>query len=211
MSETKPDAGVIPGKVLVDQVLPAGEAWGRVIRRGQRLRLVDLEGQQAVDFLCYNADNPEERYNAADTMKIAGTIFLTSGVSLYSDLGHRLFTIVADTCGGHDTVGGCCSAESNFVRYGVKGTPNCRDNFLRALAAFGLGKRDIVANVNFFMYVPVGADGAMAIADGRSKPGDFVELRAEMDALAVLSNCPQIYNPCNGYRPTPIRVVIYDL
>jgi urea carboxylase-associated protein 1 len=210
MSETKPDAGVISGEVLVNQVLPPGEAWGRVIRRGQRLRLVDLEGQQAVDFLCYNADNPEERYNAADTMKIAGSIFLTSGVSLYSDMGNRLFTIVEDTCGYHDTVGGCCSAESNFVRYGVKGTPNCRDNFLRALAAFGLGKRDIVANANFFMYVPVGPGGAMGIADGRSKPGDFVDLRAEMDALAVLSNCPQIYNPCNGYRPTPIRVVVHE-
>lgn len=198
------------GRIIEDRVIPPGGHWARVVAEGYRLRIVDLEGQQAVDFLCYNAKNPEERYNAADTMKIAGTILLTTGVSLYSGLGRRLFTIVRDTCGAHDTIGGCCSAESNLVRYGVKGTPNCRDNFLLALAEFGLGRKDLVANVNFFMYVPVAPDGRMAIADGRSKPGDFVELRAEMDALAVLSNCPQIYNPANGFTPTPIRVTVSE-
>lgn len=191
-----------------DRVIAPGGYWGCVIPRGHALRIVDLEGCQAADFLCYNAARPEERYNAADTMKIAGSIFLTKGVSLYSGLGNRLFTIVEDTCGYHDTIGGCCSADSNFVRYGVRNTPNCRDNFLRALAEFNLGARDIVANVNFFMYVPVGPNGQMAIAEGRSKPGDFVELLAEMDVLAVLSNCPQIYNPANAYNPTSIRVVV---
>jgi len=192
----------------VDLVIPPGGHWSRVVPAGQTLRIVDLEGCQAVDFLCYNATRPEERYNAADTMKIAGSIFLTKGVALYSGLGRKLFTIVDDTVGYHDTIGGCCSEESNFVRYGVRGTPNCRDNFLQALAPFNLGLRDIVANVNWFMYVPVEPAGAMAIVPGRSKPGDHVELRAETDALAVISNCPQVHNPANNFRPTPIRVLV---
>src|SRR5215510_7576922 len=194
--------GEVARRVVEDRVLPAGEPWARVLTRGQTLRIVDLEGRQAVDFLCYNAANPEERYNAADTMKYAKTIFLTRGHGIYSDLGRRLLTIVEDTCGLHDTIGGCCSAESNELRYGVKDTPNCRDNFLRALAPFGLGLKDIVTNVNWFMYVPVTPDGKMAIAPGPSKAGDHVELVAEMDALAVISNCPQIYNPASGYKPT---------
>jgi len=191
----------------VDLVVPPGGHWSRVVAAGETLRIVDLEGRQAVDFLCYNAARPEERYNAADTMKIAGSIFLSKGVALYSGLGRKLFTIVDDTVGFHDTIGGCCSEESNFVRYGVRGTPNCRDNFLRALAPFGLGARDIVANVNWFMYVPVEPTGAMAIARGPSRPGDHVELRAEMDALAVISNCPQVHNLANDFHPTPIRVL----
>lgn len=198
------------GRVVDDRTIPAGGEWSGIVRRGQVLRIVDLEGRQAVDFLCYNATDPSERYNAADTMKLAGTIFLTTGHRLYSDMGRPLLTIVADTCGRHDTIGGCCSAESNRLRYGVEGAPNCRDNFLRALARIGLGKKDIVANVNFFMNVPVGPDGAMAIVDGRSRAGDYVDLRAELDVLAAVSNCPQIHNPCNAYRPTPIRLVIYE-
>jgi uncharacterized protein len=198
------------GRVVAEWTVPPGGDWAEIVRAGQRLRIVDLEGQQAVDFLCYNAGDPSERYNAADTMKVAGTIFLTTGHGLYSDMGRRLFTIVADTCGRHDTIGGCCSVESNRLRYGVEGTPNCRDNFLRALARYGLGKKDIVANLNFFMNVPVEPNGRMAITDGRSRAGDYVDLRAEMDVLAVVSNCPQIYNPCNGGRPTPIRLVLSE-
>ena len=198
-----------PGRVVEDRTVPAGGEWSGRVAAGQVLRLVDLEGQQAVDFLCYAAADPSERYNAADTLKLAGTLFLTTGHGLYSDMGRRLFTIVADTCGRHDTLGGCCSAESNRLRYGVEGTPNCRDNFLRALARLGLGKKDIVANVNFFMNLPVRPDGALAIVEGRSRPGDRVDLRAETDVLVALSNCPQIYNPASGGRPTPIRLVIY--
>jgi urea carboxylase-associated protein 1 len=194
--------------VVEDVVVPADGTWARALSPGQVLRIIDLEGKQAVDFLCYNARNPEERYNAADTMKYAKTIFLTTGHGIYSDLGRRLFTIVEDTCGRHDTIGGCCSAESNEVRYGVKGTPSCRANFLKALAPFGLGKKDIVANLNFFMNVPVEPDGTMGIVEGLSRPGDHVDLKAEMDVLAVISNCPQTRNPCNGFRPTPIRVVV---
>jgi len=206
---SQPAAG-IAGRVVEDRTIPANGDWSGRMRAGQVLRLVDLEGQQAIDFLCYSAADPSERYNAADSLKLAGSLFLTTGHGLYSDMGRRLFTIVADTCGRHDTIGGCCSAESNRLRYGVEGTPNCRDNFLRALARLGLGKKDIVANVNFFMNVPAGPDGALAIAPGLSRPGDYVELRAETDVLAALSNCPQIYNPASGYRPTPIRLVLYD-
>jgi hypothetical protein len=195
-------------RVVDDQVVPANGTWARVLAPGEVLRIIDLDGQQAVDFLCYNARNPEERYNAADTMKYARTIFLTKDHGIYSDMGRRFFTIVADTCGRHDTIGGCCSAESNEFRYGIKDTPSCRANFLRALAPFGLGKKDIVANLNFFMNVPVAPDGSMGIVEGLSKPGDHVDLRAEMDVLAVISNCPQTRNPCNGFNPTPIRVVV---
>ena len=194
--------------VLEDTVVQPGSDWARVVRRGERLRIVDLEGKQAVDFLCYNAASPEERYNAADTMKYAGTILLTTGHGVYSDMGRRLFTIVDDTCGRHDTIGGCCSAESNMKRYGKTGPANCRDTFLRALARFGLGRKDVVTNINFFMNVPVEPGGGMALAEGLSKPGDYVELAAEMDALAVISNCAQLYNPVNGFNPTPIRVIV---
>ena len=195
-------------KIVEDRILAPGAWWSGVVKRGHILRLVDLEGQQAVDFLCYDAADPSERYNAADTMKIAGSLFIGYGMRLYSDMGNPLFTVVEDSCGRHDTIGGCCSRESNRVRYGVTEGPNCRDNFLQALKPFGLGKKDIVANINFFMYVPVGTDGRMAIADGLSKPGDHVDLRAERDTLAAMSNCPQVHNPANGYRPTPIRLVI---
>ncbi|TMB85837.1 MAG: DUF1989 domain-containing protein [Chloroflexi bacterium] len=195
-------------RVVDDRVVPANGTWARVLAPGEVLRIIDLEGQQAVDFLCYNARNPEERYNAADTMKYARTIFLTKDHGIYSDMGRRFFTIVEDTCGRHDTIGGCCSAESNEFRYGIKDTPSCRANFLRALAPFGLGKKDIVANLNFFMNVPVAPDGSMGIVEGLSQPGDHVDLRAEMDVLAVISNCPQTRNPCNGFNPTPIRVVV---
>jgi urea carboxylase-associated protein 1 len=194
--------------IIDDRVIPPGETWASVVSAGQVLRIVDLEGKQAVDFLCYNAANREERYNAADTMKYAGTIFLTRGHGIYSDMGRRLFTIVEDTCGRHDTIGGCCSAASNELRYGVTDTPSCRESFLRALAPFGLGRRDIVANINWFMNVPVGPDGAMGIVEGLSRPGDHVDLRAEIDTLAVISNCPQTRNPCNGFTPTPIRVIV---
>jgi urea carboxylase-associated protein 1 len=205
-----PDAPGRYDRVVEDRVIPPGGDWSGIVKRGQVLRLVDLEGRQAIDFLCYNAADPSERYNAADTMKIGGSIFVGKGTKLYSDMGNVLFTVIEDTCGRHDTIGGCCSRESNRVRYGVKEGPNCRDNLLRGLSRHGLGKKDIVANLNFFMYVPVGAAGEMAIADGFSKPGDYIELRAEMDVLAVLSNCPQINNPANAFNPTPIQVVVRD-
>ena len=201
----------IPSERIIEStVVQPGGDWSRIMKRGQVLRLVDLEGTQAVDFLCYNALDSAERYNAADTMKINGSLFIGKGTRLYSDMGNVMFRVIDDTCGRHDTIGGCCSRESNRVRYGVAESPNCRDNFLRALSRHGLGKKDIVANINFFMYVPIRDDGRMAIVDGLSKAADHVDLQAEMDVLAVLSNCPQINNPANGYNPTPIEVIVYD-
>ena len=202
-------APIQPAHVLQDHNIGPGGDWSGTIKRGEILRLVDLHGHQAIDFLCYNAADPSERYNAADTMKIGGSLFIGKGTRLYSGMGNVLFTVIEDTCGRHDTIGGCCSRESNRVRYGVEQGPNCRDNFLRALSRHGLGMEDIVANVNFFMYVPIGRDGQMAIVEGLSKAGDYIDLKAEMDVLAVLSNCPQINNPANAYNPTPIRVIVY--
>ena len=200
----------INGTVLDDQVIAPGDHWAKVVPKGSILRIVDLEGKQAVDFLCYNAQDSSERYNAADTMKFSGNIFLTKGHSIYSDRGRALFSIIEDTCGRHDTIGGCCSSESNQLRYGIEDTPNCRDNFLRALEGVGLGRKDIVANLNFFMNVPVAPDGSMTLLEGFSVAGDYVDLKAEMDVLAVVSNCPQINNPVNGYNPTPIRLIIWN-
>ncbi len=189
-------------------IVPAGAPWSGIVRRGQVLRITDLEGEQAVDFLCYNAADPQERYHAPNTLKAAGTIFLTTGHKLYSDIARPIFTIAEDQFGGHDTIGGCCSGPSNRMLYGVENRPGCRENFLTALASHGLGRRDIVPNVNWFMRVRVGGDGSAAIAAAVSSPGCQVALRAEMDALAVISNCPQINNPCNGFKPTPIRVEV---
>ncbi len=188
--------------------MAAGDCWSGILEPGQILRLIDLEGQQAVDFLCYNAADPSERYNAADTMKVAGSLFIGKGTRLFSDMGNVMFTVIDDTCGRHDTIGGCCSRESNHLRYGVADTPNCRDNFLKALAPHGLGRKDVVANINFFMYVPVGPAGEMAIAPSGSKPGDHVDLRAEMRVLVALSNCPQRHNAANNYNPTPVRMIV---
>jgi urea carboxylase-associated protein 1 len=192
----------------LDLVIPARAHWSGIVPKGAVMTIIDLEGCQAVDFLAYNAADPSERYCAADTMKVAGNIFVGRGTRLLSDMGNTLLTVIEDTSGRHDTIGGCCSRESNRLRYGVEDGPNCRDNFLMALAPFGLGKKDIVANLNFFMAVPVLPDGSMAIVDGHSKPGDFVTMRTEMDVLVALSNCPQINNPANAYNPTPIRLIV---
>jgi urea carboxylase-associated protein 1 len=195
--------------VVSNELIAARGSWSREITRGQVLRLVDLEGRQAVDFLCYNARDYEDRYAAADTMKINGGIFIGKGSVIYSVNCNALFTVIDDTCGFHDTIGGCCSAALNRKRYGKPDDPNCRDNFLRELARYGMGPRDMVANLNFFMYVPVGHDGAMDMGPGRSQPGDYLDLRADMDVLAVVSNCPQINNPVNDYNPTPVRAIVY--
>lgn len=201
---------MVEASVREDTIVPARGSWSRVIARGEMLRIIDVEGRQAVDFLCYNAHDYSDRYAAADTMKINPRgIFLSSGTVLYSVGLTPLFTIVVDTCGKHDTIGGCCSAALNTFRYGVGYQPNCRDNFLRELAKYGMGAKDMVANVNFFMYVPVGENGEMDMGPSISKPGDYVDLRAENDVLAVISNCPQINNPVNDYKPTPIRVVVW--
>lgn len=195
--------------IVIDVIVPPRRPWGHVVRQGEILRLVDLEGQQAVDFLCFDAADPSDRYNATNTIKVQGNIYVGAGTVLYSDRGAALFTVATDTCGRHDTIYGCCSEANNFLRYGVRGTPSCYANFREILTQFGLDERSIVTNVNFFMSVPVLPDGSAGVADGVSPPGSLVELRAERDVLAVLSNCPQMLNPCNGYNPTPIHATIY--
>ena len=196
----------LPGLVRHDRVLAPGP-FSCTLTAGDHLRIVDLEGQQAVDFLVYDAANAENRYNAANTIKINRSIYIGAGCRLMSELGDVLMTVVEDTVGHHDTLGGCCSTEVNALRYGIQDTASCRRNFTAALAAHGLGPRDIVANVNFFMNVPVRPDGSTEIVEGLSEPGDFVDVRAERNVLVVISNCPQLYNPCSGWDPTPIRLI----
>jgi urea carboxylase-associated protein 1 len=194
--------------ITYDFVVPARQPWSRVIKRGEVLRLIDLEGQQAVDFLCYNAEDLGDRYNSMNTVKVQGNSYVGKGTVLYSDAGLPLFTVIEDTLGRHDTVYGCCSNPNNYLRYRVRTTESCYSSFLTELAKHGLDRSAIVSNVNFFMQVPINADGAAGVAADVSPPGSYVDLRAEMDVLAVLSNCPQMHNPCNGYNPTPIRVVV---
>ena len=185
-----------------------GGSWSAVLRAGDLVRFVDLEGQQAVDFLCYNAGDVRDRYNAANTMKMAQNAYINAGTVLYGEYATALMRVAASTCPDHDTIGGCCSMEMNWLRYG-KRTHSCRANFIHELAKFGMGEADIVSNVNFFMSVPVGADGHMAIVDSPSKPGDFVDVEALTDVIAIISNCPQKYNPAAGYNPSPVRVETY--
>jgi urea carboxylase-associated protein 1 len=199
---------------ILDVYQPAGEPWLQAMKRGQVLRIIDLEGNQAVDTIFYNANDTAERYSMTDTMQAQGGIYLSTGTVLMSNRGKPLLTIVADTCGRHDTLGGACAAESNTVRYAAqkKFMHSCRDNYLLALAHadIGMGKRDIVPNINFFMNVPVTAEGGLTFEDGVSAPGKYVELRADADVLVLVSNCPQLNNPCNAYNPTPVRFVIWD-
>jgi uncharacterized protein len=186
-------------------IVDPGGSWSAILRAGDRVRLVDLEGQQAVDFLCYNAADVRDRYNAANTMKMAQNVYINAGTVLYGEYATALMRVAASSSPNHDTIGGCCSLEMNWLRYG-KRTPNCRANFIHELAKFRMGEADIVANVNFFMSVPVGGDGRMAIGDSPSKPGDYVDVEALTDVIAVMSNCPQKYNPAAGYNPSPVRV-----
>ena len=197
----------IEGKIIDDRTIPGGAHYTRKLAAGEHLRIVDLEGQQAVDFLCYDLADLATRYNAANTVKLNRSIYVGAGFRLYSDVGEVLMTVVEDTVGFHDTLGGCCSAEVNYQRYGIAKTASCRGSFIAALAEHGLGPRDIPANINFFMYVPVRQDGSTEIVEGLSEPGDYVDLAAEKPVLAVISNCPQLYNPCSGWNPTPIRLI----
>jgi urea carboxylase-associated protein 1 len=207
-----------PGLAVVDEICAAGDAWVKVVKKGQVFRIVDLEGNQAVDTLFYNAHDAAERYSATDTVRRQNMLYLTTGSRLYSNLGNIMLTISADTCGRHDTVGGACSAESNTTRYALEKYPmhSCRDSFLHALAhdpvcqRLNMNKRDIPSNINFFMNVPVSEEGGLDFADGVSAPGKYVEMKAEMDVVVLISNCPQLNNPCNAYNPTPIRLLVWD-
>jgi uncharacterized protein len=203
-----------PAKAVYDFVLESGCGYSKEIKQGQTLRIVDLEGNQAVDTLFYDTSDPTDRYSAVDTIREQRNIYLTAGTRLISSEGNVLLTIVADTCGRHDTLGGACAAESNQVRYAIekKYMHNCRDNFLLEIQQRlpRMSKRDLTANINFFMNVPVTPEGGLTFEDGISAPGRYVELRAERDVTVLISNCPQLNNPCNAYDPTPVRILVWD-
>lgn len=197
------------------EVVKAGDYWLHKVKNGQTFRILDLEGNQAADTLFFNANDTSERYSAMDTLREQGNVYLTGGSKLISSQGNLMLEIVADTCGRHDTLGGACATESNTVRYALekKCMHACRDSWMLAVAEnpeFGLTKQDITHNINFFMNVPVTPEGGLTFADGISAPGKYVELRACMDVLVLISNCPQLNNPCNAYNPTPVEVLIWD-
>jgi urea carboxylase-associated protein 1 len=199
-----------PGTVVHDEVVPARAPWTHLLARGETLRIVDLEGNQAVDFLMYAAADDAERYSAQDTVAAQGNLFLRTGAVLLSNEGRVMMTVTDTNVAYHDTIGGACSCESNTLRYGHHTLHQhaCVDNFLDAGSRHGLTKRDLVSNINWFMNVPVGPDGLLGIVDGISAPGLHVDVRAERDVLALISNCPQINNPCNGFNPTPVRMIV---
>jgi len=206
------DSNLDPKNAVYDEEIRARQPWSKVIQTGQILRIIDLQGNQAVDTLFYNAHDTSERYSAPDTVVRQGNIFITTGTELMSSDGNVMMTVVGDTCGRHDTVGGACSMESNSVRYGLqkKHLHACVENYLLELSQYEMNKRDLVSNINFYMNVPVSADGTLEIVDGISESGKYVDLRAEMDVMVLISNCPQINNPCNAYNPTPIRLIVWD-
>jgi uncharacterized protein len=203
-----------PAQARYREVVPAGDYFMQVVNAGETVRILDLEGNQAADTLFYKAGDPSERYSAMDTIREQGNVYLTTGTKLFSNEGNIMLEIVADTCGRHDTLGGACATESNTVRYALekKCMHACRDSWMLAVAEneqFAMSKRDITHNINFFMNVPVTAEGGLTFEDGISASGKYVELRAAMDVIVLISNCPQLNNPCNGYNPTPIEVLIW--
>jgi uncharacterized protein len=215
MSVVRKASALIPGEALFRHVIPAGGYWIDVVRGGRILRIVDVEGNQAADTLFFNAADVAERYSAVDTIREQRNVYLSCGSKLLSTAGNEMAQIVADTVGRHDTLGGACAAESNTVRYALEKRTmhSCRDSYVLAVARhdrLGLTKRDLSHNINFFMNVPVTADGGLTFADGLSGPGQYVELRAAMDIIVLISNCPQLNNPCNAYNPTPLEVLIWD-
>ncbi len=203
-----------PEAALHSFVVDAGDPFVLEIKKGMYVRIVDLEGNQAVDTIFYNAHDYADRYSAQDTIREQGNIYLTTGSRLLSTNGNILLTITSDTCGRHDTLGGACATESNMVRYDVskRSMHACRNSFMKGIQTWnrGMDKRDITSNINFFMNVPVTPEGKLTFEDGVSDSGKYVELRAEMDVLMVISNCPQLNNPCNGYNPTPVQILVWE-
>jgi uncharacterized protein len=215
MNGMRQESALLPGEAVFRQVVPAGEYWIDSIKKGQVLRIVDVEGNQAADTLFFNAADISERYSAVDTIREQRNVYLSCGSRLVSTCGNVLAEIVADTVGRHDTLGGACAAESNTVRYALdkRTMHSCRDSYLLAAAKhdhLGIGKRDLSHNINFFMNVPVTPEGGLTFADGLSGPGQYVEMRAAMDIIVLISNCPQLNNPCNAFNPTPLEVLIWN-
>lgn len=208
------ESALVSEQAVFREIVAAGDYFMKVVKKGQTFRILDLEGNQAADTLFYNANDPSERYSAVDTIREQGNVYLTAGTKLLSNECNLMLEIVADTCGRHDTLGGACATESNTVRYALekKCMHACRDSWMLAVAEneqFGMSKRDITHNINFFMNVPVTREGGLTFEDGISAPGKYVEMKAYMDTIVLISNCPQLNNPCNGYNPTPVEVIIW--
>ncbi|WP_341937511.1 urea amidolyase associated protein UAAP2 [Marinimicrobium sp. C2-29] len=208
-SNLKPDAAQFR------ETVAAGDYFLKVVKAGQTFRILDLEGNQAADTLFYSAEDPSERYSAMDTIREQGNAYLSAGTRLRSNHNRVMLDIVADTCGRHDTLGGACATESNTVRYDLekRHMHACRDSWMLAIAEneeLGLSKRDITHNINFFMNVPITPDGGLTFEDGISAPGKYVEMKAQMDTIVLISNCPQLNNPCNGYNPTPVEILVWN-
>ncbi len=208
------ESALVSEQAVFREIVAAGDYFMKVVKKGQTFRILDLEGNQAADTLFYNANDPSERYSAVDTIREQGNVYLTAGTKLLSNECNLMLEIVSDTCGRHDTLGGACATESNTVRYALekKCMHACRDSWMLAVAEneqFGMSKRDITHNINFFMNVPVTREGGLTFEDGISAPGKYVEMKAYMDTIVLISNCPQLNNPCNGYNPTPVEVIIW--
>jgi uncharacterized protein len=200
-----------PAEAILDEIVEPGDGFLGVVPAGGSIRIVDLDGNQAADTLFYDCADIANRYSAFDTIREQANVYLTTGARLLSQRLELLGTITADTCGRHDTIGGACSQESNVIRYGThtRHQHACRQTFLRYGSEVGIGAAEISHNINFFMNVPVTAGGGLAFEDGLSSPGAYVEVEAARGIYALISNCPQLNNPCNGWNPTPIRVVIW--
>jgi uncharacterized protein len=198
------------GPIILDEIVPPRAPWSHRVRKGETLRIIDLEGNQSADFLMYATADDTERYCAQDTIAAQRNVYLRQGSVLYSNEGNPMALVSATDVAHHDTIGGACSCESNTLRYGLHTQSHhaCVENFLAANLLYGRGKRDMVSNINWFMNVPIEANGTLGIVDGISAPGLHVDLLALMDLTAVVSNCPQINNPCNGFNPTALRMVI---
>jgi uncharacterized protein len=203
-------AAIAPNALVRREIVPAKGRWSARLKPGQTLKMIDTEGQQAIDFLCYSAELPLDRINIPTTVRLNKSLYITKGSTIYSERARAMMSVLEDTCGYHDTLAGCCSCEIDKVRYGVDKTESCRTNFIAELAGWGMSPSEIVSNINFFMRVRFSADGELTIADGVSKPGDYVVLRAEMPVIVVISNCPQENNPAAGFSPTPVEVIVSE-
>ncbi|MFJ2002408.1 urea amidolyase associated protein UAAP2 [Streptomyces chartreusis] len=205
-------ASLVEGTVVLDETVAPNAPWSAVVKQGHVLTIVDVGGNQSADCLLYDAADPEERYSVPDTLAWQGNAYVRTGTVLRSNEGRPLMTVVANEIDRQDTIGGACGKESNTLRYGhhVMFHHGCRENFLAEASRHDLGVRDLVSNLNWFMNVPVEADGALGIVDGMSAPGRRVAVRAETDVLVLVSNCPQMNNPCNDFNPTPLRMIVVD-
>jgi hypothetical protein len=197
-------------RVIRRETVAPGRHFAAELTRHQVLRIIDREGQQVADLVCFRLGALHEKLSVMNTISLNRQVFPRIGYLLFSDEATPLMTIVDDTCGVHDMLAGACSRFTNERRYGVKDSANCRDNLAEALKPWGIGGKDVPFNMNVFMNCPIGPDGSWSIQTPRSKAGDHIDFRAETDVLVAFSNCPQIHNACNAFRLKPLDAVIYE-